>query len=294
MPAREPLRTVLSSSALRIHEQRMSEMALLGPFGGHASGTGHQGVIGTGGGGKRGTKSHDIASHSIRPPAPAWAAVADEDNPSAEYHSIMLVKLAAQWELRKFYERKGLQMPTMPSHLDRMRSEAKAALKQASSSPNLLGSATAPAMHRRAPPPPGATRAPPPLPPRTVAHERHFDPSGARVAEPPPEAVDASEPPLPPEPRFLVLARRRGLFDDVRLLETLYSAPRHRKAPVSPNPLERSYTRAVQRQIDDMTSEQAMLHERLPATPAFRMMPESKQLRLLRICQEIGSNCKVT
>jgi hypothetical protein len=205
----------------------------------------------------------------------------------------MLVKLAAQWELRKFYERKGLQVPTIPSQLDRMRSEAKAALKQASSSPNLLGSASAPALHRRAPPPPGATRAPPPLPPRTVAQERHFDPSGARVAEPPPEAVDA-DPPQPPEPRFLVLARRRGLFDDVRLLESLYSAPRHRKAPTNPNPLERSYTRAVQRQIDDMTSEQTMLHERLPSSPAFRMMPVGKQQRLLRICQEIGSNCKVT
>lgn len=294
MPAREPLRSVLSSSALRIHEQRMSEMALLGPFGGHASSMGHRGVVtGAVPVGKRGTKSHDIASHSIRPPAPAWPAVADEENPSAEYHSIMLVKLAAQWELRKFYERKGLQVPTIPSQLDRMRSEAKAALKQASSSPNLLGSASAPALHRRAPPPPGATRAPPPLPPRTVAQERHFDPSGARVAEPPPEAVDA-DPPQPPEPRFLVLARRRGLFDDVRLLESLYSAPRHRKAPANPNPLERSYTRAVQRQIDDMTSEQTMLHERLPSSPAFRMMPEGKQQRLLRICQEIGSNCKVT
>ena len=270
-------------------------MALLGPFGGHASSMGHRGVVtGAVPVGKRGTKSHDIASHSIRPPAPAWPAVADEENPSAEYHSIMLVKLAAQWELRKFYERKGLQVPTIPSQLDRMRSEAKAALKQASSSPNLLGSASAPALHRRAPPPPGATRAPPPLPPRTVAQERHFDPSGARVAEPPPEAVDASEPPQPPEPRFLVLARRRGLFDDVRLLESLYSAPRHRKAPTNPNPLERSYTRAVQRQIDDMTSEQTMLHERLPSSPAFRMMPEGKQQRLLRICQEIGSNCKVT
>lgn len=270
-------------------------MALLGPFGGHASSMGHRGVVtGAVPVGKRGTKSHDIASHSIRPPAPAWPAVADEENPSAEYHSIMLVKLAAQWELRKFYERKGLQVPTIPSQLDRMRSEAKAALKQASSSPNLLGSASAPALHRRAPPPPGATRAPPPLPPRTVAQERHFDPSGARVAEPPPEAVDASEPPQPPEPRFLVLARRRGLFDDVRLLESLYSAPRHRKAPANPNPLERSYTRAVQRQIDEMTSEQTMLHERLPSSPAFRMMPEGKQQRLLRICQEIGSNCKVT
>lgn len=269
-------------------------MALLGPFGGHASSMGHRGIVtGAVPVGKRGTKSHDIASHSIRPPAPAWPAVADEENPSAEYHSIMLVKLAAQWELRKFYERKGLQVPTIPSQLDRMRSEAKAALKQASSSPNLLGSLSAPALHRRAPPPPGATRAPPPLPPRTVAQERHFDPSGARVAEPPPEAVDA-DPPQPPEPRFLVLARRRGLFDDVRLLESLYSAPRHRKAPANPNPLERSYTRAVQRQIDDMTSEQTMLHERLPSSPAFRMMPEGKQQRLLRICQEIGSNCKVT
>jgi hypothetical protein len=52
--------------------------------------------------------------------------------------------------------------------------------------------------------------------------------------------------------------------------------------------------RDVQRQIDDMTSEQTMLHERLPSSPAFRMMPEGKQQRLLRICQEIGSNCKVT
>lgn len=208
----------------------------------------------------RSAPSINAESRSIRPPAqakPLDSAAQGDGSKASEHQQIMLVKLAAQWELRKFYERKGLQVPKFGSR----------------SAPQLLGSASAPKLsggyatpvHRRAPPPPSPT---------------------GYFAEPP------AKPASPPEPRALTLAKKRGLLQDPRLLEL--NAPKHRAAPRHPGVLERHYKRAVQRELDAINGNSVPLHVRLPHNATFRTYPRSKRERLFADVLEAGINSSTT